>query len=228
MIPRFLGALQFLTILPIRQSTASPGESAVFFPLVGALLGAGAGLICPYSPLFAIVALVSATGCLHEDGLADVADALRAGRTRERMLAILKDSRIGTYGAIALIVSFAARWQALAQGVAAPVLSLASAVALSRGSMVVLAALSPAVGEGLGREFVSQLSQGVLLLVLVQMGAALWFLGWQCSVAAAAVFFMARWYFLRRLGGVNGDCLGAACQAVEVACFTALSWRHSS
>ena len=53
------------------------------------------------------------SGVLHEDGLADVADAMRAGRTREQMLAILKDSRIGTYGAVAIVLSIVARWQAL-------------------------------------------------------------------------------------------------------------------
>src|SRR6202020_248337 len=74
-----------------------------------------ASLILPAS----IAALITVTfwtlisGVLHEDGLADVADAMRAGRTRERMIAILKDSRIGTYGAVAIVLTLVARWQAL-------------------------------------------------------------------------------------------------------------------
>src|SRR5579862_755051 len=99
MTRRFLGALQFLTILPVPGDTAPASESAVFFPLVGALLGASAAaILLTGNALLAIAWLLIATGCIHEDGLADVADAFRAGRSRERILSILKDSRIGTYG----------------------------------------------------------------------------------------------------------------------------------
>ena len=227
MIRRFLGAVQFLTILPIRASTASPGASAIFFPVVGALLGASAGVIYKDSPLFALIYLVIITGCLHEDGLADVADALRAGRTREKMLAILKDSRIGTYGAMALIISFTIRWHALAQGIPQPVATLAAVVALSRSSLVLLAAISPAAGIGMGQQFVAACTRNVLVLVLAQALAAAAFLGWQYGAATLAVIFLARFYFLHRLGGITGDCLGATAQAVEIVCFTLLSWRPS-
>ena len=227
MIRRFLGAVQFLTIIPTPASTALPGASAAFFPVVGALLGASAGVICQYSPLFAIIWLVTITGCLHEDGLADVADALRAGRTREKMLSILKDSRIGTYGAMALIVSFTTRWHALSLGVAKPIASLAAIIGLSRSALVILAALSPPVGTGMGEAFVAACTKNVLLIVLAQALAAAVFLGWQYGTATLAVIFLARLYFLHRLGGVNGDCLGATSQVVEIVCFTLLAWRPS-
>ncbi len=85
MIKRFLGALQFLTILPIPGDTAPASESAIFFPLVGALLGASAGaILLTGNALLVIAWLLIATGCIHEDGLADVADAFRAGRSREK------------------------------------------------------------------------------------------------------------------------------------------------
>src|SRR5438445_8891237 len=99
-----LGAFSFLTILRMPGEAVPPGRAAVFFPLVGAVLGAaGAGIYLAGSRVMPVSLAALATvafwavisGVLHEDGLADIADALRAGRTPERMLEILKDSRIG-------------------------------------------------------------------------------------------------------------------------------------
>src|ERR1700693_1278895 len=103
----FRAAIRFLTILPVRGGDAPPGKAAAFFPLVGAMLGAaGAGVYSLTAMAFpaSIAALatvafwIAVSGVLHEDGLADVADAVRAGRPRERVLEILKDSRIGAFG----------------------------------------------------------------------------------------------------------------------------------
>jgi len=233
MIQRFLGALQFLTVLPMYRETASPGEAAVFFPLIGAMLGAAAGAVMQVfrhvlgqsvAALLAIAVLMAITGCLHEDGLADVADAVRAGRSREKMMAILKDSRIGTYGAVALIVSFALRWQSIAQTSVNPLPGLVAALALSRTSLVALAALAPSIGTGLGQAFAASCSRPVLIVTGVQSvaitGLMAVFIGWHPAAAliaaSATVVLLARHYFMRHLGGVNGDCLGATCQAVEV------------
>src|SRR5260370_4158255 len=123
MISRFRGAIQFLTILHWPGDSAPPGQAALFFPLVGGLLGwSGAGLFLALksfagdsvAALLVLGYWVLVTGALHEDGLADVADAVRAGRGRDRMFAILKDSRIGAYGTLALLFSVLIRWQALA------------------------------------------------------------------------------------------------------------------
>ncbi|MDQ6708458.1 MAG: adenosylcobinamide-GDP ribazoletransferase [Acidobacteriota bacterium] len=237
---RFLGAVQFLTLLPIARSTAPPGEAALFFPLIGAVLGAAAGAVLQIArfawgqsvaALIAILFLIVITGGLHEDGLADVADAFRAGRTREKMMMILKDSRIGCYGALALIVSVLLRWQALANSNANLVLGLAAALALSRTSLVVVAAISPPAGEGLGLAFARSLSRKVAIAVSVEgIGIALacgWRLGAAMALASLAVTFLARAYFVRRLGGVNGDCLGATCQVVETVNLLVLAWRPS-
>ncbi len=231
MIRRFLGAVQFLTVLPVRGATTTPGHAAMLFPLVGALLGAFTGasmlvfsmfLTRSLSALLALAILLVATGCLHEDGLADVADAVRAGRTREKMMAILKDSRIGTYGAVALVLSIGIRWQAMAE-LANPVAGLAVALALSRGSLVVLAGIAPSVGSGMGQAFAIACTRNVVTVTAVQalavvFGAA-WFIGiWPALAmltASLITILLARHYFLRRLGGLNGDCLGATCQAVE-------------
>src|SRR5215467_3475669 len=115
-------AISFLTVIPMGRTSVPAGRAAALFPLVGAGLGAagtalylGAGSVLPASlaALIVVVFWVAISGVIHEDGLADVADALRAGRSKEKMIAILKDSRIGTFGAVAIVVSFVARWQAV-------------------------------------------------------------------------------------------------------------------
>jgi adenosylcobinamide-GDP ribazoletransferase len=236
MIPRFLGAVQFLTIVPVRGRTSPPGEAAVFFPFIGALLGATAGgLLRGSNALFALTALIVITGCLHEDGLADVADAVRAGRSREKMLEILKDSRIGTYGALALILSVALRWHALTRIAVSPIAGVAAALALSRTSLVALAATALPVGAGMGHAFAASCSRAVLIktaaecLAIVALAVVL--IGWLHALtmiaATTATVFLARVYFTRRLGGVNGDCLGATCQAVETINLVILAWHPS-
>jgi adenosylcobinamide-GDP ribazoletransferase len=239
MIGILLGAIQFLTVLPVPGKTDTPGRSALLFPLVGALIGAFCGLLLelcrrPFgdslAALLALSATVFITGALHEDGLADCADALRAGRTREKMLAILKDSRIGVYGAIALMLCIAARWQALTHIQLNAVLGLASSVALSRSSLVVLGAITKPVGSGLGAAFSQQLAPATSVLVAVQVVMAASLCGWRgvpMLLSSAAIVAAARDYFIRRLGGVNGDCLGATCLAVETVSLLVLSWQSS-
>ena len=156
----FRAAIRFLTILPVRGGDAPPGRAAAFFPLVGAILGAaGAGVYLLTAKAFPISIAALATvafwiaisGVLHEDGLADVADAVRAGRTRERVLAILKDSRIGTFGAIAILLSVLARWQALEYLATPRVLeTLIASQAVPRAAMVAMAWCSRPAGSGLG------------------------------------------------------------------------------
>ena len=244
MIRRFLSAIQFLTVVPVYCETESPGAAAVFFPLTGALLGATAGAVLlvsrmaldrSISALLAVAWLLVVTGCLHEDGLADVADAVRAGRSRQKMLDILKDSRIGTYGAVALILSIGVRWQSLAVTAGNPVPGLAAALCLSRASLVVLAAVTPAVGGGMGEAFAKSCSGRVLPGVVTQAvaiaGLMSFFADWRTMAimiaASAGVVLLARFWFVRRLGGVNGDCLGAACQTVEMVNLVILTWHPS-
>ena len=231
MIRRLGGAVQFLTILPISAGEVRLADSAVFFPLVGAALGACASgvylllerlLPTPLSSLFAILFLVLATGGLHEDGLADVADAFRAGRSPEKIFAILKDSRVGTYGALALAFSIIIRWQALNALGARSTIALIVSTALPRAALVALSYFATPVGSGLGSALGSSLSRNVTLLAGAQ-GVAVAFLNgpWialPLLVGTAAIVWMARSYFHRRIGGVTGDCLGATGQIVECYC----------
>jgi adenosylcobinamide-GDP ribazoletransferase len=231
----FLGALQFLTIVPVRAKAAALANSAIFFPIVGALLGlSAAGVVSiggPLAALLAIIWLMASTGCLHEDGLADVADAFRAGRSREKIMLILKDSRIGTYGAVALVGSTLLRWQALVQCSIDPIRALPAVLALSRASLVAMAHFAPPVGEGLGQEFAHGCTRTITALVIAQAIAFSFLAGWRLAMAMTLVssltIVLARTYFLRRLGGVNGDCLGATCVVVETVNLVILSWRPS-
>jgi adenosylcobinamide-GDP ribazoletransferase len=232
MIRSLAGAIQFLTVLklPATDHPATPGQAAAWFPLVGAALGAaGAGVfialakILPLSlaALATVAFWAAASGVLHEDGLADVADALRAGRTQERMLTILKDSRIGTYGAVAVVLSILARWQALEHTTAPNILCLCiAAQAVPRASMVGLAWTSRPVGYGLGYALSSTLTTPAALAALAQGAAAAMLCGvWMGIELILGCYVVARgaqWYFYRRLGGVNGDCLGATEQGLEI------------
>ena len=119
----------------------------------GIYLSASRALPESLAALLTVAFWVGITGVLHEDGLADAADALRAGRTPEHMLAILKDSRIGTYGAVAIVLSILARWQAVEHigdhVNASRVLGVfIASQAVPRAAMVALAWVSRPAGTG--------------------------------------------------------------------------------
>jgi adenosylcobinamide-GDP ribazoletransferase len=223
-------AIQFLTLAPVSSEPVAPGRAAAWFPLVGAALGAlGAGVfllamrVLPSSlaALACVAFWTAASGVLHEDGLADVADALRAGRTRQHMLDILKDSRIGTFGAIAIVFSVLARWQALEYFAGPNILMVCiAAQAVPRAALVGLAWVSRPTGTGLGYALSSTLSTPAALLALAQGVAAAFLCGARAGVVMVVGTFLiarlAREYFYKRLGGVNGDCLGATEQLLEI------------
>jgi adenosylcobinamide-GDP ribazoletransferase len=241
-----LGAFSFLTILRTPGESVAPGRAAMFFPLVGAVLGAaGAGIYLAASRVLpsSLAALATVafwtvvTGVLHEDGLADVADALRAGRTQEKMLAILKDSRVGTFGAVAVVFTVLARWQAL-EHLSAPrgnieiwEIVIASQT-LPRAGMVALAWVSRPVGSGLGLAFSSTLTTSGALIAIAQGIIAALVCGLRPGltliVGAYLVIRLMRDYFYRRIGGVNGDCLGATEQLLEIFVLVMFTCRECS
>ncbi len=239
MTRRFLGAVQFLTVVPVKTATAPPGECAVFYPLVGALVGAAAGAVDlllshllprQLASLAAVGCLALITGCLHEDGVADLADAVRAQRSREKVFEILKDSRVGSFGAVAVVFSIGLRWQALAAVAISPVVALAIAGAVSRAAMVALAWWGRPLAIGLAADFRRQLraplvSVAILEGALAAFGGGVWH---GLAVLAANVILVsgARRYFHTRVGGVNGDCLGAVCQTSEFLNLAILACRN--
>jgi len=164
---------------------------------------------------------IAISGVLHEDGLADVADAVRAGRTRERVLSILKDSRIGTFGAVAVLLSVIARWQAL-EYLATPhvVETLIAAQAVPRAAIVAMAWCSRPAGSGLGYALASTLSTPAAVTAMALGTAAALLCGWRAGFAMIAgsvlIVQASRGWFYLRLGGVNGDCLGFTEQLIEI------------
>jgi adenosylcobinamide-GDP ribazoletransferase len=225
-----LGAISFLTILPVKAEVAPPGRAAVFFPLVGAMLGAAAAAIyiglarlipSALAALLVVAFWAAISGVLHEDGLADSADAFRAGRSREKMAAILKDSRIGTYGAVAIVLSIVVRWQAIEHLTTANLFTVfIAAQATPRAAIVALAWVSRPAGTGLGQAFLSTLTTPVALIASAQGVAAALACGIRPGLAILLGTYLtlriAHWYFYRRIGGINGDCLGATEQIVEI------------
>ena len=184
------------------------------------ILWAGAPAGVAAAALLAVQIL--ATGGLHEDGLADTADGLWGGQSRERRLEIMKDSRIGSYGTLALLVTGLARWSALAALLTASAWPAVLAVAaLSRAPMALaMAALPNARGGGLAQTVGRPAAATVALCgaLALAIGLAL------CGPAALALALAAlvagawpAWLGWRRIGGQTGDILGACQQMAEVA-----------
>ena len=230
-------AAGLLTRLPVGAAQAWPdgavARAAWAFPLVGAALGLAAALVQALglwsglppvlAAILAVGLLVVATGALHEDGLADTGDALGTARQRARALEIMRDSRIGTFGALALGLVTASRIAAIAALATADLVpALVTAATLSRLAMVwLMAALPPARVDGLaaaaGRpdRRVVMLASGVGVAIAAVVAGPLAAAS-QVLVAAALAALLARW-FQQRLGGHTGDTLGATQQLVEAA-----------
>lgn len=230
---RFLGAVQFLTILPVPMATVPYEEAMPFFPLLGALLGGllggalllgvTAGFPLGIAAALALTVYLFATGLLHEDGLADVADGVRAGRSPERILEIMHDSRIGAFGGMALVMAVLLRWQALAElARSSPWFVLGVCVAaggVSRAGVVLLASISKPTGHGMVASVAGQVPGWVLFAAGVQASIAGSLAGWRGTalILVGSLVLLAllwRWFHLR-LQGVTGDCLGAASVVVE-------------
>jgi adenosylcobinamide-GDP ribazoletransferase len=265
----FLLALQFLTRIPVTGRLAewvgySPDllrASARYFPLVGALLGLLTASVLALAwcalPTVAAAAWVAAllalaaglllTGALHEDGLADTFDGLGGSAQRERALEIMKDSRLGSYGALALVLSLLLKGAVLASllqsALALALLALVWGHTVSRCAPLCLlyryrhvgdlaGAKSKPLADGIGRMGLLWACAQALALLLVSAAAvSAWAdLPWGVLLlallaallgAAGGAFVLARW-LLRRLGGYTGDGLGATQQAAEIGLWLAL------
>lgn len=228
-------AIRFLTIVPVPgREAAGPsalGRAAWWFPVVGLLLGiglaiAGRGADALFPPLVAAGLLLAgwkvATGGIHLDGVADCLDGL-AGRDPERRLAIMRDSRIGVFGAAGLILLCLLTVAALA-GLAASLRLRVLVLAPVIGRVAPLLAgawLAPATpGQGLGAAFAAGLSRGAGPAHVIASGVlAVWLLGiGGVAVVAAAwsLALLAAAFVARRLGGLTGDVLGAVVEVAEL------------
>ena len=234
-----LSAFALLSRIPLPNHERTGGASAWAWPLVGAVTGliaagvAHAALWLGVTPGVAAVlvlgTLAMLTGGLHEDGLSDAADGLFGGWTRERRLEIMKDSRIGSYGMLALMLVTLARWSALTAllvfGGYWP--ALVASGALSRAPMALIMALLPnARGKGLshatGRPSVGTALAGLSLAMALASLVAGW-IALPMILVALTVAVLLSVFALRRIGGQTGDVLGASQQLVETACLAVLS-----
>jgi adenosylcobinamide-GDP ribazoletransferase len=223
-----LTAVAFLTRIPVRGG-ADLTRAALFFPLVGALVGAIAAgtraladqALGPLpATLLAVTAAIVVSGALHEDGLADVADALGAHTTRERRLEILKDPRVGTFGALALIIAVGISTTTIATlDTTDAVKALIIAHTLSRWAILPVSKLPPAKPGGSGsllRVTTPSLIAATVLaaLVVTPLGGAPALLA--AAVAAALTGFVLH----TTLGGITGDGYGATAKVAELAAGT--------
>lgn len=248
----FFAAAQFLTRLPTPAvqdlDPSSLSRSVRYFPLVGVLVGlinvavwwlASLRLPASVSVGLMLAASVVLTGALHEDGFADACDGFGGGNTTERTLAIMKDSRIGAYGAIGVSIMLGLKWTALA---ALPValfpLMVIAAHSMSRWcatGLIWRLTYVRANGEAKAKPFAGRLSgsawtlSGLIGIAGFAPLAFAW-LRWSGAdparsatvvgggaAAAALAALLAAAYFRRRIGGYTGDCLGAAQQLAELA-----------
>jgi adenosylcobinamide-GDP ribazoletransferase len=236
-------AVSFLTVIPaggVASGEAWLSRAAVWFPLVGALVGAGAagvalladaaGVPGAVGATLAIAFAIVVTRGLHEDGLADTADGLGVHGTLERRLAAMKDSAVGAHGALAMacgLLLAALSLAALDAEHAARALVVAHV--LSRAAMVVAAAALPnaRASEGLGRSLdVAPLV--ALVAVALGVAAAVALSAAVALAAAAAALLVALAVQHRAFGGRTGDTLGATGKLVEIAALVALSGAWSA
>jgi len=235
----FRSAVGFLTIVPVAAAGADSGErlGRAYFPLVGAIVGLVAGCVfilvsALTSPFIAAVASVATiavlTGGLHLDGLADSADGLFGGDTRDRRLEIMRDPRIGSFGAIALTLVLLGDVAALSAMTPARALAgLIAGGALSRfGMLAVVAALPHAREDGLGTAAagghrVLDLVVGGLVTVIA---CALDFRrSLVAALLVAVVTVLVAGLAMRRVGGATGDVYGACAEMGQLAALVAFA-----
>jgi adenosylcobinamide-GDP ribazoletransferase len=233
-------AASFLTIIPVGGNSATAAEVAGsfgWFPMIGFILGgllAGADYVLAFfvanavRSILLVLALTAITGAIHIDGLADTADALGAGRDRVKALGILRDSRIGTFGAAAVFFVLALKVASLAAASHSRQIALYLAPGIARWAMVAVpyklaylregGAGSALLGDQAGRNL--RVASIVTLLALLPAGFMLVIRG---AVVAMILVWMVRVFYARWLGGVTGDLIGAAGEIVEAAVLVALT-----
>ncbi|MDO9639774.1 MAG: adenosylcobinamide-GDP ribazoletransferase [Pseudotabrizicola sp.] len=228
-------AFGLLSRLPLPQTRHHRAAACWAWPLVGLVVGglaaaAGWAAVAAGLPVGLAAALVlavgaMATGALHEDGLADTADGLFGGWTPERRLEIMKDSHIGSYGTLALLLVGLAAWSALGALLTAGAYgAIVAAAALSRAPMALIMALMPqARANGLSHSvgqpplWAALCASGVAMLIALPLGPVAGVMAVAAALAAMAVALLAR----ARIGGQTGDILGASQQMASLAALAA-------
>lgn len=236
-------ATAFLTRVPIPHDHDADGflRAMRVYPLVGAAIGLAVGIVLvvllrlnlPPVAGAALALGVGAliTGALHEDGLADIADGFGGGKDKPAKLAIMRDSRLGTYGTLALVVSFAVRTAALAAiPTGSVILTLIATHALARATLPAVSLALPfarddglAASAGQPDPVVAAIAAGIgaiVALICLPVGTAV-----SAAVLVALGAAGIAWLALRQIGGVTGDVLGATEQVGEALVLLAVAAR---
>lgn len=237
MIQKFLIVLSFFTRIPVGKrnfSSLTLADLVAFFPIAGAIIGLLDGGFYLVMLKFGLSASISAwltvifhlllTGGLHEDGLADTADGLASGRNREQKLAIMHDSRIGSYGVIALVTIISLRANIIASfDNSLQILPIFIVTAACSRSLLavfmrsVVYARSDGLAVEAGKPALAQttiaISLGVCSLLLLGKIAVIS----MAIFALIIIYIIIRWIVIKNFGGITGDTLGAAQQISEIA-----------
>jgi adenosylcobinamide-GDP ribazoletransferase len=247
----FLSAVQFFTRLPVPacvgHSAEQLNQAARYFPAVGFLVGGfsaavwwcGAQVLPVHiALLLGMTASILVTGAFHEDGLSDFADGLGGGHSREKILAIMKDSRVGVYGVIALILTLLLKYSLLLQlassSVPTALVTLIAAHVVSRLLAASLlytqhyvrdddSARAKPAAQSMGHLsfFIALLFGVIAVATMAVAGVGALALGSALGIALLMRAYLA-WRIKKALGGYTGDCLGAVQQLSEVAFYLGL------
>ncbi|MEC5317813.1 adenosylcobinamide-GDP ribazoletransferase [Brenneria populi subsp. brevivirga] len=236
----FFATLQFMTRIPLPASWTRGLEmrqyvrGIVGFPVIGLIVGAIAGAVfvtlapwsgAPLAALAYVLALALITGAFHLDGLADTCDGVFSARARERMLEIMRDSRLGTNGGLALIFIVVAKVLVVSELAlrGASMLAVLTAASVAGRSAIVLLMYRQRYareGQGLGNLYIGQVRGAETLITLAGGALMIGLLGQWSALRAFAVTLIIVWlmgrYLRRRLGGQTGDTLGAAEEVGEL------------
>jgi adenosylcobinamide-GDP ribazoletransferase len=235
----FLTAVMFFTRVPVRFSNfdnADLNKATRYFPLVGILVGAVGALVFWLSDillplevalLISMASTILLTGAFHEDGLADAVDGLGGGWSNEQVLTIMVDSRIGSYGAIGLVMVLLTKYQALSYQTAVLIpASLVAGHALSRlCAVLVMYTQTYVKAEGKSKPLATQLNISELIIATFFGLAPMAFLEMKFLAALVPVAMVWLWFSAKiksRIGGYTGDCLGAMQQLTEIAYYIGL------
>ncbi len=243
----FFAALRFFTRIPVPawvgHSPEQLDHAARYFPAIGLIVGGFGAVVTlaalrlwptPIAVLLGMAATLLFTGAFHEDGLADTLDGLGGGATRERALSIMQDSRLGSYGAMGIGIALLAKFTLLGELAVLPGLTFALALiaghAVSRfAATTLIFALDYARPEGKAKPLATRMSRGELAFAAVcGLAPCLCLPPLQAVIALALVALITLWcgrWFVRRLGGYTGDCLGATQQLAELAFYLGVLCR---
>ena len=233
-----ISAIQFITILPVgKPGPFAPQKMMPYFPLVGILLGLLVAVFDllmlnlwpkPVVALLDVILLAAVTGAFHLDGLGDTADGLYGQRPKEKALAIMKDSRIGTMGLVAIVFGLAVKWAGIA------------GVDMHRGLLLIIIPAYARSGAlfgirfleygrpdgGTGLDFFQEKLKPVAFWgVALPVGLSL-FLGWQAlliNLYFIIIILIILYYYKKRINCITGDMLGAMIELIEAGLFLLVS-----